>query len=297
MPGPSEAQARAALARIPGFAGLAPGELRLSPLGGLANASFRIDAPAGAFVLRLAAPGSDAFVDRAAEARNARIAARAGLAPEVVFADPESGVLLTRLIEGARPMDAAALGAPGPCARAADALCRLHGMAERFARALDPLAAIARYEALAARRGASGAGDLAALRARIAPLIRALPADPAVPCHGDPAPANILDNGVRAWLIDFEYAGDFDPLWDLAYLAVEAGLEGVARARLFRAYLGREPAADEARRLAVYAALCDLLAVAWGRAQGGAAQALTAPRLARCRARLTRLRADWSNAP
>jgi len=295
VPGPDEAQARAALARIPRFARLAPGDLRLSPLGGLANASFRVDGPEGAFVLRLAAPGSDAFVDRAAEARNARIAARAALAPEVAFADPARGVLLTRLIEGARPLDAGALGDPGPCARAAAALRRLHGITERFVGAFDPLAAVARYEALAARRGAATA-ELAAIRERVAALARALPAAPAVPCHGDPAPANILDDGARAWLIDFEYAGNFDPLWDLAYLAVEAGLGDESRARLFRAYLGRPPADAEARRLAVYETLCDLLAVAWGRAQGGAPEAATARRLNRCQARLAGLSAEQESA-
>lgn len=296
MPGAIEARLRAALARIPPLAGFAPGDLHIAPLGGLTNASFRIDGSAGAFALRLAGPGTGDYIDRAAEATNARRAARAGLAPEVVFADPRDGILVTRFIDGARPMDAEALRRPAGCARAAAVLRRLHGMDERFAGVFDPFAAIARYEALAARRGVAGAADFADLRDRIATLVRALPAVSA-PCHGDPAPANILDDGARGWLIDFEYAGNFDPLWDLAYLAVEADLEDAGRDRLFRAYLGRRPAADEARRLAAYAPLCDLLAAAWGRARGGAPAAEASGRLARCRARLARLSAGRDGAP
>ena len=102
MPAPVEARVRALLARVPPFAGLAPGDLRIAPLGGLTNASFRIDGPAGAFVLRLAGPGTGDYIDRAAEAANARRAARAGLAPEVVFADPRDGALVTRFVAGAR---------------------------------------------------------------------------------------------------------------------------------------------------------------------------------------------------
>ncbi len=270
MPGAAEARLRAALARVPLFAGLSPGDLRIAPLGGLTNASFRIDGPAGAFVLRLAGPGTDDYIDRAAEAANARLAARAGLAPEVLFADPRAGVLVTRFVEDARPMDAAALRRPGARGRAAAVLRRLHGMDGRFASAFDPFAAIARYETLAARRGVALPEGFAAERDALRARFAALPAAPAVPCHGDPAPANILDDGARAWLIDFEYAGNFDALWDLAYLAAEAGLAGADRARLFHAYLDRPPTAAEAERLAFFARLAALLSAAWARVQVGA---------------------------
>jgi len=295
--GPVEARVRAALARVPLFADLSPGDLRVAPLGGLTNASFRIDGPAGAFALRLAGPGTGDYIDRAAEAANARLAARAGLAPEVVFADPRDGTLVTRFVDGARPMDAAALRRPGGRERAVAVLRRLHGMEERFAGAFDPFAAIARYEALAARRGGALPDGFAAARAALRARYEALPAAPAVPCHGDPVPANFLDDGARAWLIDFEYAGNFDRLWDLAYLAAEAGLADADRDRLFRAYLDRPPTAAETARLALYALLRDLLAAAWGCARGGAAAAEACGRLARLRAWLARLSAGRDGAP
>ena len=39
-----------------------------------------------------------------------------------------------------------------------------------------------------------------------------------------PVPGNLLDTGERVYVIDWEYSGMNDPVWDLADLSVEAGL-------------------------------------------------------------------------
>ena len=55
-----------------------------------------------------------------------------------------------------------------------------------------------------------------------------LEASPAalVPCHNDPWPGNLLDadgpDG-RIYLIDWEYSGMNDPMWDLADLRSRPG--------------------------------------------------------------------------
>jgi len=43
-----------------------------------------------------------------------------------------------------------------------------------------------------------------------------------VPSHCDPLCENFLDTGERMYLIDYEYAGNNDPMWDLGDLSVEA---------------------------------------------------------------------------
>ena len=41
--------------------------------------------------------------------------------------------------------------------------------------------------------------------------------------HCDPLCENFLDTGERMFVIDFEYSGNNDPMWDLGDLSVEAG--------------------------------------------------------------------------
>jgi hypothetical protein len=46
------------------------------------------------------------------------------------------------------------------------------------------------------------------------------------PCNCDPLCENFLDDGVRMWIVDWEYSGMNDPIWDLGGLSVEAGFDG-----------------------------------------------------------------------
>ncbi|MGI9353512.1 MAG: phosphotransferase [Rhizobiaceae bacterium] len=66
--------------------------------------------------------------------------------------------------------------------------------------------------------------------------------------HNDLLPANILDDGERYWLIDWEYAGFNSPLFDLGGLASNCGLDRQAEAKMLRAYFGNEPDNDLWRR-------------------------------------------------
>ena len=47
---------------------------------------------------------------------------------------------------------------------------------------------------------------------------------PSAPCHCDPLSENFIDDGTRAWIVDFEYGGMNDPMWDLGDLIIEASL-------------------------------------------------------------------------
>ena len=66
-----------------------------------------------------------------------------------------------------------------------------------------------------------------------------------VPCHNDPLCENwVVSDSDRMYLIDWEYAGMNDPLWDVADLSIEAGFDAESDAKFLCAYLERkaEPA-------------------------------------------------------
>jgi len=250
------AAARAALGRIPGFAGLAA-EARIEPLAGLSNRAFRVTVPSGDFALRLA---GDTPRNRAAEATNARRAAAAGIGPEVIHAKPRAGVMLCRWIAGARPFDAALAADPAALGRAAGLLRRLNRSGLDFVGRLDPAAAILAEHERCSHQGIPPPCSETAARA-VAERLRSVWADEAAPCHGDACAANLLDDGARAWLIDYEYSGGGDPLWDLAYLAADTGLDD-ARA-LLAAYGETAPTADLIARFEGQRAAAALLIALW----------------------------------
>jgi len=87
---------------------------------------------------------------------------------------------------------------------------------------------------------------------------------PLAPCHCDPLCENFLDDGKSMWIVDWEYSGMNDPLWDLGDLSVEASMDDTQETELLRAYFGDEPMAAQKGRVIIYKAMCDLLWTLWG---------------------------------
>ena len=87
---------------------------------------------------------------------------------------------------------------------------------------------------------------------------------PLTPCHCDPLCENFLDTGERMWIVDWEYSGMNDPMWDLGDLAVEAALTPDGEEAMLMAYFGGEASAFDRGRVVIYKAMCDLLWTLWG---------------------------------
>ena len=114
--------ARRRLAKIPGFSPDTANAARLTRLVGFTNRVYRVEVDGRSVCLRIPGDGAAAAIDRRAEEVNARLAAKAGVAPEVLYFG-EDGVMLTRFIEDAVPLrperirgSEGALRARGGCA-------------------------------------------------------------------------------------------------------------------------------------------------------------------------------------
>jgi thiamine kinase-like enzyme len=281
--------ARDVIASIPALRGAGAPER----LGGLTNLVFRV----GDRCLRIPGKGTEEFIDRANEAVAAREAAKAGVSPEVIHMDAATGVMVTRFVDGAVTMNPEAFrtrqGAP---ARAGAVFRRLHDSGAVFPFRFELFAMIDDYLGILATKDVAlpegyhdVVRDAGAVRAALA--ARSLPL---APCHCDPLCENFLDTGKAMWIVDWEYSGMNDPMWDLGDLSVEAGFDGDQEEEMLRAYFGAQPAARDRGRMVIYKAMCDLLWTLWGLIQlanGNPAddfRAYADGRFARCR----RLMAD-----
>jgi len=258
----------AALARVPFFGNVRPEAIRLERLGGaLTNVCYKVTIGGAAYVLRLAGEGTSDYIDRSAEERNARIAAAAGLNAEVVHFDARDGTMVTRFVEGIPMNDGEDFGRDsGAPVRAARALGRVHRLGRVFSSRFDVFSTIDDYLGLLRERRTPLPDDYyeAGRNARV--VRRALEASPAplVPCHNDPWPGNLLDADGRIYLIDWEYSGMNDPMWDLADLSVEAGFGPEQDRAMMEAYHGDTVSPALYSRLEIYKAMSDLHWSLWG---------------------------------
>jgi thiamine kinase-like enzyme len=232
-------------------------------LGGLTNLVFKV----GTYCLRIPGKGTEEYIDRANEAVAAREAARAGVSPEVVHFDATTGVMVTRFVDGARTMSAdgfkAIAGAP---ARAGEAFRKLHTSGAVFPFRFELFAMIDDYLNILSTKDVElppGYHDVVREAESVRAALDARPAE-IVACHCDPLCENFLDTGERMWIVDWEYSGMNDAMWDLGDLAVEGSFDQAQEEEMLAAYFGREPTAAERGRVVIYKAMCDLLWTLWG---------------------------------
>jgi thiamine kinase-like enzyme len=257
------AEARAQLVRMPQL-----GEVKsVTRLGGLTNKVFRVDCEAGSICLRIPGKGTEAYINRADEAEAAWETARTGVSAALLFFDHASGVMATRFLAGTVTMTPTLfkerVGAP---ARAGEVFKKLHSSGATFKNRFELFKMIDSYLKVLAKKDAelpAGYDDVlaASKNVRAALKKRRLPL---AACHCDPLSENFLDNGTRMWLVDWEYSGMNDPMWDLGDVAIEAQFTPVQEEEMIRAYFGGEPRPAERGRIVIYKAMCDLLWTLWG---------------------------------
>ena len=88
------------------------------------------------------------------------------------------------------------------------------------------------------------------------------------PCHNDMMPANFIDAGGSLRLIDYEYAANNDPCFDLGGIWSEAGMAPEQLDRMVREYHG-EPRPDQVARARLWAIVCDYGWMLWAAIQAG----------------------------
>jgi thiamine kinase-like enzyme len=219
--------------------------------GGLTNRNLKVTTPAGSVVVRLSAGATGLLeIDRAAEHANTRAAAGTGVGAPVLDHLPGEGVLVVGYLEG-RTLSDADLRDPAMLRRVAQACRELHA-GPRFGNDFDMFATQRRYLDIVRRHGfrlPPRYQEFAPAVERIRAALAAVP-EPTVPCHNDLLAENLIDAGDRIRIIDYEYAGNNDPCFELGNIWSEAALPPEHLDELVTAYyLRRSPAKIARARL------------------------------------------------
>lgn len=259
MPTQKERQAREVAAQALGI----PQEkfLRVHQMGGITNENFYLATAEEEIMLRL--PGKcTETLDRPQEEKNAAAAARAGLNPSTLYFSRETGVKITRYIRGAVTLDAALARKPEIMRKSAALLRRLHDTLPPFENVFDPFAL---YDAYLARNADEFAGVFAGFEASRRVFAALRPALEALglrscPCHNDTLADNLVmerDGGL--YLIDWEYSGQNDPMWDVAGHMLESGFSDAQQEQFLTLYLGAQPARRDRQKVLLFQLCQDLL--------------------------------------
>ncbi len=248
------------------FSDLDPESVSVERLGGLTNRNYKFNTPKGSFVLRLAGEGTGDYIDRSAEFHNASIASRAGVNAEIVHFNVDDGAMICRYIEDSVTMDREKFRDLDAVRRTGHAFRKLHDCGEKFKGEFELFQQIDQYLGVVNDLGAEVPEGYEAVQKDAEKVRAALSKHtlPNAPCHCDPMVENCIDTGEQMYVIDFEYAGNNDPMWDLGDLSVEGAFNDEQDHVLLASYFGHEPADFDVGRMVMYKAMCDLLWTLWG---------------------------------
>lgn len=208
------------------------------------------------FFAKMPGQGTDIFIDRALANEASRKAAETGCAPGIIFIAPDGAVEVHEVLEGYRSCNVADLLVPEVLANVGSAYRTIHAT-QTLSRTKTGFEQL--HERLAQVRAHGGRlpRDLDHLlwqTSRVEQAVSAAGMDLCM-CFNDAYVTNYMIDAQRnVKIIDWEYASNNDPYWDLAMFSEEAFLSDQALRHLIEVHDGVYSRKAEAR-IVLYAGL------------------------------------------
>lgn len=237
-------------------------------LGGMMNHSYKITRTDGEeYLCRIPGEGTDDMINRADERKSTELACRLGIDTELLHFDDE-GRKVMRFVRDPRPMSLEVMRQPESIKQAAAIFRTLHSCGEDTGVPFEVFDMAALYEKLIVEGGVAFYDDYDEVKQTVMDIKAAVDAGgvaPKVPCHNDCLVGNwVLGNDGKLWLIDWEFSGMNEAMWDLACLSIEHDYVDEHDERLLTAYFGRPATIDEKKRFIASKLYVDYLWTLWG---------------------------------
>ncbi len=207
--------------------------------GGYSNTSYKLSKKDGeVYISRIAGIGTESFIDRFAEWHNATQAAELGLNPRIIYSD-KKGQQLSLYLSSPQPMTPEQLRLhPEYLSKIAIQLRTLHNSTKKFHNDVNIFERNKGLYALIEKSKLVLPEEYQPIKEhveQIAQIFKQLTIQQ-VPCHNDAYYNNFLLSEGIIWLIDWEYSGNHDAMWDLAYFSSLAGLDEQQKNDLLSSY-------------------------------------------------------------
>lgn len=241
-------------------------------MGGLTNHTYKVILKDGdIYAVRIPGAGTEELIIRGNEKISTELACRLRIDAELLYFGPD-GSKVTRYIPDAVTMSAEELKAPDNIRQAADILKKLHGSGTDTKVPFEVFDMAAGYEAIIKEKRVFMYEDYVQVKnevMRIKHLTDGACEIRKVSCHNDPLCENWVKSGKngKMYLIDWEYAGMNDGMWDLADISIEAEYDDTHDEQLLEAYFERKIDADDRKHFLAAKIYVDYPWTLWAKAR------------------------------
>ncbi|MEG1016093.1 MAG: phosphotransferase [Bacilli bacterium] len=192
--------------------------------GGMTNNNYKISIGEENYILRIPGAGTENMISRKNEMINSKLASELGINPDVFSYNENDGVKITKFIEGAETLNGRTSKKDNNMNLITTILRDLHNSTIKMENTFDVFEEIIKYEKILNDLNGKFFEDYNVIR----PIVMSLKelmneyGFKLVPSHNDTVPENFVkDKNGRIYLIDWEYSGLNDEMWDLAGHSLE----------------------------------------------------------------------------
>lgn len=241
-------------------------EVSIMQIGGMSNKNFKVTKGKLEYVLRVPGNGSEGMVVRSNEEQNSRQACKMGINPPIRYFNAKTGIKLADFVKNAETLNGATIQRPSSMKKIVKIFQTLHHSHVRFGNEFNVFNEIRNYERLLEECNGTmyeGYEDHREKVLRLEDYLNKLGVS-IKPCHNDLVAENFLkaEDGT-IYLIDWEYSGMNDPMWDIAALFLENNFSEENQDYFLSHYFnGKEPE-NARKKIFVYQILMDWLWALW----------------------------------
>ena len=237
-------------------------------LGGMTNHSYRITRKDGhEYLLRIPGEGTEEMINRSDERKSTELGCKLGIDSPLLYFD-DSGRKVMQFIHNPQPMSEAVMRKRENLVQAADIFRRLHTCGVDTGVRFEVFEMADLYENIIRESGVAFYKDYDEIKLTVMKIKAEVDKNgisPRVPCHNDSLIGNwVLDESGRLYLIDWEYSGMNEAMWDLSCLSIEAVYTQENDNDLLNAYYGRSATVNEKKRFFAAKLYVDYLWTLWG---------------------------------
>lgn len=242
----------------------------LSRMGGLTNHTYKVTlANGGEYVVRIPGEGTEEMIVRSDEMISTKLACDLGVDAEMLYFG-ENGAKVTKYIPNAVTMSSETLHEPRHIGQIAQIFKKMHTCGVDTKIPFEVFEMAEGYEKIIYDNNVSMFDDYDEKKAEVMSIKNEVDASvdiKKVPCHNDPLCENWVEGNGRMYLIDWEYAGMNDGMWDIADVSIEAGFDDACDNLLLTEYLDREPDTIDKKHFLASKIYVDYLWTLWAKAR------------------------------
>ena len=238
-------------------------------MGGMTNHTYKVTLDEKEYVVRIPGKGTEEIIVRQNERVSTELACDLGVDAKMLYFG-DGGEKITEYIPNAITMSAQLLKEPVHIQQIAEIFRKMHNCGVDTGVPFEVFDMASSYERIIVEKDVPMFEDYAFIKQQVLRIKQEIDLSihvSKVPCHNDPLCENWVEGDGKMYLIDWEYAGMNDGMWDLADVSIEAGFDETCDRVLLENYMLKTPEISDMKHFLANKIYVDYLWTLWAKAR------------------------------